>query len=88
MEQGAAVRCNTPTTIGWKIDHNFSSKDMLSGVVNWMDFDNLTPGPIPDGPGASALGAPGVYDKVNVGETFIRNGNFIFLFVVVSGSVF
>ena len=29
MEQGAAVRCNTPSTIGWKIDHVLSEPGRL-----------------------------------------------------------
>lgn len=41
-------------TMGWRVDHQLSPKDKLSGVVNWMDFDNLAPASIPNGPGAFA----------------------------------
>jgi hypothetical protein len=55
------------TSVGWKVDHNFSTKDMVSGVVNWMDFENLTPGAIPDGPGA--IGNPFFNRMINLGYT-------------------
>jgi processive 1,2-diacylglycerol beta-glucosyltransferase len=32
MEQGAAVRCNTPTTIGWKIDEILREPGRLQGM--------------------------------------------------------
>jgi Carboxypeptidase regulatory-like domain/TonB dependent receptor len=41
-------------TMGWKIDHHLSAKDTISGVFNWMDFENLAPDTIPGGPGAFA----------------------------------
>ena len=55
------------TSVGWKIDHHISSRDTLSGAVNWMDFDNLVPGPIPDGPGATRN--PFFNKMINLGHT-------------------
>lgn len=41
-------------TMGWKVDHQLTQKDKISGVFNWMNLEPFTPGTIPDGPGAFA----------------------------------
>ncbi len=38
-------------TIGIRLDHRFTGKSSLYGVLNWNNIINAVPGPIPNGPG-------------------------------------
>lgn len=42
---------NDNNTWGARIDHNFNVNNRIFGTLNWNDVDNVTPGPIPEGPG-------------------------------------
>ena len=42
---------NDNHTWGARIDHNFSEGNRIFGTLNWNDVNNVTPGPIPRGPG-------------------------------------